>query len=160
MDYSKSDIIELILQQVAEALERQQRVYDQTCRDSVEAEGAMQSRHNTTKDEMARLANALMNNIIQTREAVEYFKQLEMQEQAPDTVTVGTLVRVRDEGEIGLYFIAEHGGAQEVQSQQGTVFVLSPHSPMGKALFGRQAGSCIELQVPSGTRTLNILSVE
>ncbi|MEW6471351.1 MAG: transcription elongation factor GreA [Actinomycetota bacterium] len=72
-----------------------------------------------------------------------------------DTVETGTVVQVRMEGddEPSTYLI---GSIEE----RGTGYdVISPGSPLGKALLGHAAGDVVTYEAPSGTFSVEILAV-
>ena len=72
-----------------------------------------------------------------------------------DTVQAGTVVEVRMEGddEPSTYLV---GSIEE----RGTGYdVISPGSPLGKALLGRAPGDVVSFQAPGGTFAVEILAV-
>jgi transcription elongation GreA/GreB family factor len=73
-----------------------------------------------------------------------------------DAIAAGAVVDATAGDTRHRYFIAP-GGAGEVLD--GGVQVVTPRSPLGRALCGRRAGDDTEVQVPSGRRTLEITDV-
>jgi transcription elongation factor GreA len=66
---------------------------------------------------------------------------------AGDTVTVGSKVEIED----------EHGERMEVEIS--SVGGVSPDSPVGRALLGRNVGDEVEIEAPRGAWRARILSV-
>jgi transcription elongation factor GreA len=64
-----------------------------------------------------------------------------------DTVTVGSKVEIED----------EHGEKMEVEIS--SVGGVSPDSPVGRALLGRNVGDEVEIEAPRGAWRARILSV-
>jgi transcription elongation GreA/GreB family factor len=145
---------------LTDRLAKQKNARERALKTSIKAEGAMQSHHDTTKEEMARLAEAHSRSIRQTREAIRYFRRLETQKIDSETVGAGNLIKIQEEGKTRLYFLAEHGGGLEIKSPEGKILILSPDSLLGKSLLGKSAGAIVNLQTPGGMKTIRILKVE
>jgi transcription elongation GreA/GreB family factor len=73
-------------------------------------------------------------------------------------VALGALVAVDDDGRRLTYFIASHGGGETLAD--GTVQVVTPRSPLGVALVGKQPGDVVELRLAGRRRELEILDIE
>ena len=74
---------------------------------------------------------------------------------AAETVETGTVVEVRMEGddEPSIYLV---GSIEE----RGTGYdVISPGSPLGKALLGHAPGDVVTFEAPSGRSTVEILDI-
>jgi transcription elongation GreA/GreB family factor len=76
---------------------------------------------------------------------------------AGDRVALGALVEVDDDGTRHRYFIAPHGGGEQLAS--GTVHVLTPASPLGQLLLGTRPGDTIEHRLRTTTRELEVISL-
>ena len=77
-----------------------------------------------------------------------------------DAVALGALVEL--EAEVGArvaYFVAPAGGGTRVRVSGAEVQVVSPQSPVGRALVGRAAGDVVELPGRGGPREHEIVSV-
>jgi transcription elongation GreA/GreB family factor len=70
----------------------------------------------------------------------------------------GALVTVDDGGREVAYWIAPHGGGLRLEA--GGVQVVTPRSPLGRALVGRGVGDDCEVTIAGKGRTLTILRVE
>ena len=75
---------------------------------------------------------------------------------ADGAASVGSVVRVRDReaGDVAEYELV---GPIEANIAAGRVSV---DAPVGRALFGQGAGAVVEVEVPSGTLGLKVLSVQ
>ena len=71
---------------------------------------------------------------------------------AADAVALGAVVTVDEVGARRVLFLAPAGGGNTLA---GDVQVVTPHSPLGRALLGKQAGDDVELP----RRSLEIVSV-
>jgi transcription elongation GreA/GreB family factor len=73
-------------------------------------------------------------------------------------IGLGALVTAEEhDGELS-FFVAPHGGG--VSLAKGSVQVVTPKSPLGRALLGRREGEDCELVIAGRTRTLTIVKVE
>jgi transcription elongation GreA/GreB family factor len=73
-----------------------------------------------------------------------------------DAIAAGALVEASTGDSQHRYLIAP-GGAGEILT--GGIQVVTPRSPLGRALCGRRTGDEAEVQLPSGRRTLEVTRV-
>jgi transcription elongation GreA/GreB family factor len=64
-----------------------------------------------------------------------------------------------DEGVRTMFFMSPHGGGVRLELEGQPVQVVTPQSPLGKALLGRLHGDVIELRGKSGLREMTIVDV-
>ena len=77
---------------------------------------------------------------------------------ADEPISVGALVLAEDEtGRIHAYYLAPHGGG--VRLHGGKIQVVTPMSPLGKALVEHRAGDDCEVVVSGATRDIVITDV-
>ena len=70
---------------------------------------------------------------------------------------LGALVTVTDDaGAHALYYLAPWGGGVTLA---GEVAVVTPQSPIGRALLGRGVGDVAEVQRPGGVRELELVAI-
>ena len=73
-----------------------------------------------------------------------------------DMIAAGAIVEASAGDTQHRYFVAP-GGAGEILT--GGIQVVTPRSPLGRALCGRRPGDETEVQLPAGRRTLEVTSV-
>ncbi len=74
-----------------------------------------------------------------------------------DVARVGALLEVEDDdGATQRYFLTPEGGGSRLK---GNVQVVTPASPLGAALLGKQAGDEVELSLGGKRRVLTVVSV-
>jgi transcription elongation factor GreA len=75
---------------------------------------------------------------------------------ATDQVTTGVVVTVRYEGddEPERYLIGS------IEERRDDVEVVSPGSPLGRALLGRAVGDAVDFEAPGGTLKVEVVSIE
>ncbi|MDB4937607.1 MAG: Transcription elongation factor [Labilithrix sp.] len=64
-----------------------------------------------------------------------------------------------DDGARTMFFMSPHGGGVRLDLEGTSVQVVTPQSPLGKALLGRLHGDVIELRGKSGVREMTIVDV-
>lgn len=70
-----------------------------------------------------------------------------------DVVTVGSTVKIDDDGDIMEYTLV---GSDEADPLSGKISV---DSPIGAAMIGHKKGQTIEVKTPAGTSTCKIISI-
>ena len=73
------------------------------------------------------------------------------------SVAMTALVTVEEDGTERRFFVAPHGGGSELA---GGVQVVTPSSPLGRALIGKRLDDEIEVRLPGGTRNFVIVGIE
>jgi transcription elongation GreA/GreB family factor len=76
---------------------------------------------------------------------------------AGGAVSLGALVVVEDDAGEHTYFLAPHGGGLRLRG--GAVQVITPKSPIGRALVGKAEGDTAELVVEGRPRELGVVGV-
>ncbi len=71
---------------------------------------------------------------------------------------LGALVTVEEDGEVACLFLAAQGGGTVLAN--GTVRVVTPKSPLGRALLGKRSGDDCEVRLPERTRELSVTAVQ
>ena len=70
---------------------------------------------------------------------------------------VGALVEADEDGERSTFWIAPHGGGARLAD--GAVQVVTPKSPLGRALLGASAGDECEVVLAGRRRVMEIVEV-
>ena len=113
---------------------------------------------NSEYDEAKNEQGKLYSKIAELKDLIENVELVDNLEQdAPkDTVTLGSIVRVRDLEE-GFEDTFEIVGSQEANPREGRI---SDDSPVGKGLHGHRAGETVTIYAPAGELRFEILSLE
>ncbi len=75
-------------------------------------------------------------------------------------VDVGALVTVDDGEEREIYFVGVEGGGVKVKHEGQIIRVITPASPLGQSLIGKNVGDIVELRVRDKVRELELIAVE
>lgn len=135
----------------------------QAHRSAIEGATHEQARAENDKDtrglEQSYLARGHAARVAELEAAVTAVGALALRAFTVDqSVALGALVVVGDEGRRLSYFVVPHGGGETLA--EGAVQVVTPRSPLGVALVGKQAGDVAELRVAGRRRELEILEIE
>jgi transcription elongation GreA/GreB family factor len=77
-----------------------------------------------------------------------------------EPLQAGALVELAGEGKTQRVLLSPAGGGLKLADERGPISVVTPQSPLGRALLGRSVGDCVELTVAGQARELEIVSVE
>lgn len=112
------------------------------------------SEYDEAKNEQGKLYSKIaeLKDLIENAEIVDNLEQ-----DAPkDTVTLGSIVRVRDL-EDGFEDTFEIVGSQEANPKEGRI---SDDSPVGRGLHGHREGETVTISAPAGELRFEILTLE
>ncbi len=143
---------------------KQELTYLETVREKEVAEQIKEARsfgdlsENSEYDEAKTEQGKLYSKIAEMKDLIENAEIVDNIEiDAPkDTVTLGSIVRVRDM-EDGFEETYEIVGSQEANPKQHRI---SDDSPIGRAMHGHKAGDVVTVVVPAGDLKFEILSLE
>jgi Transcription elongation factor, GreA/GreB, C-term len=104
------------------------------------------------------LARGLADRVETLRTAVISLATLRLARFGPDDeIALTALVGVQDEaGLAAVYFLAPAGGGEHVEVDGCSVQVVTPISPVGRALVEKQVGDEAVVELPGGRRHLAI----
>jgi len=122
-----------------------------------------QARAENDKDtrglEQSYLARGHSARIAELEVAVAAAGALALREFTVDqAVALGALVVVGEDERRLSYFVVSNGGGETLAG--GTVQVVTPRSPLGVALIGKQAGDVANVRLAGRQRELEILEIE
>ncbi len=112
------------------------------------------SEYDEAKTEQGKLYSKIaeLQDLIENAEIVDHNEA----EGPKDTVTLGSIVRVRDV-EFDDTEVFEIVGSQEANPRNGRI---SDDSPVGNALKGHRVGDIINVEAPAGVLKFEIISIE
>ena len=104
----------------------------------------------TRSIEATYLARGLAERVELTREVITIFSRLRLVDFGPDdTIGVTALVGLEHEaGKERVYFLVPSAGGETLALDGATIRTLTPVSPLGRALIGKQVEDEVELNLP------------
>lgn len=111
-----------------------------------EAEGAMQSRYDTFKEEGQYLAGGLKIRCNELSETVTIIESIDMKQFIRNHIVhIYSVIYVEfEDGEESIFFMFPVLGGEEIEDG---ITVISPTSPIGNALMGKEEGETFQYQV-------------
>jgi transcription elongation GreA/GreB family factor len=148
---------ELIAQQTS-ALAIARAAHAAAVEGATHAEATPENDKDTRGLEQSYLARGQAQRVEELAIAVAELETLALRRFGDDAaVAMSALVTVDEDGARRVYFIAPHGGGAALA---GDVQVVTPRSPLGRALVGKRAGDASEVALPGKLRELEIIAVE
>lgn len=139
IEYDKRLIIEKLVSQLEQKTQIIAKAAENARQDSIVAEGRMQTRYGSEKEESGYLADGLMMRRNSVEQGIGVLSKLQLPEN-PERVTSGTLVRVREGSDLSYYFVLPYGGGETLEINGGEITILSPVSPIAKAMVNKRRG--------------------
>jgi transcription elongation GreA/GreB family factor len=110
--------------------------------------------------EQSYLARGQAQRVVELQDSLNLLKALDLHAFSPESrIALGALVALDDAAEVVHYFIAPAGGGVRVSVAGIEVRVVTPQSPIARALLGKCQGEDLELRTPQGVRECSIASV-
>ena len=143
--------------QLAAALTTAQRAHAAAIEGSTHAEARAENSKDTRGLEQSYLARGQAVRVGELEAAVVELARFAPRAFAPTAaIALGAVVTIDEAGAPSRIFLAPHGGGIVLA---GDVQVVTPASPLGRALLGKRAGDDVEVTLPGRTRSLSIDAV-
>jgi transcription elongation GreA/GreB family factor len=128
---------------------------------STHEEARAEDDKDTRATELSYLARGLAKRVAELREAASKLASLALRELDDDAaVAMSALVATEDgNGDRDLWFVAPAGGGIDLSVDGHRIRVITPSSPLGRALVGKRVDDEAELDTPRGRRSLTIDAV-
>jgi len=118
-------------------------------------ESRAEDRYDTRSTEENYLADGLARQAFAAVAAAEAIGKMRLPDFSGGTpIDLGALVQLDFDGEKEWFFLAPSAGGTEVEYQGETITVLTPESPLGQQLTGRQTGEVLAKPAATITRML------
>jgi hypothetical protein len=111
--------------------------------------------------ESSYLARGQAQRVVELTSDVATAGALELRKFGPESpIAVSALVGLDDGDKRSLFFLCPVGGGLTLDVDGVSVRVLTPASPMGRALLGQTLGGDVEVRTPQGSKAYSIESVD
>jgi hypothetical protein len=142
----KSEIIKALLEVMESNLRRQFDANKNASDGATNAESRAETKWDTCGLEASYLARGHALQFKQTAAQVDELRAMEPQSFVGKQIGVGALVEVDSDGETMFFFLMNHGGGTELKLDFGEVTVVTPESPVGVAMQGKEQGNRYQLK--------------
>ena len=155
---SRTSLREELARVLAADLGVRERAYRAAREAATHEEAKPENDKDTRALEQSYLARGEALRLEELRSAIAELQS--MSPRPPDAggpVALGTVVTTDEEGKEALFWLAPCGGGTRLAG--GAVQVLTPRSPLGRALLGTRAGDECEVQLAGKKRVLRIVAI-
>ncbi len=154
---SKQSLRDELLARMTADLDRLEQAHRASIEGATHEEARPENSKDTRALEQSYLARGQAMRVEEMRRAVTEVAVMSLSPSEPGKVSLGALVVAEEDGHERLLFIAPHGGGSALSN--GSVQVVTPTSPLGQALVGREAGDVCELNAGGRARELELIEV-
>jgi transcription elongation GreA/GreB family factor len=127
------------------------------CEGATHEEAKPENDKDTRALEQSYLARGQAARIDELRASIAGVTALALRDFEDRPVALGALVVLEADGEEWTLLVAPGGGGARLAD--GRVQVVTPQSPLGHALLGKQAGDQVEIVVAGRVRTWHVLRI-
>jgi transcription elongation GreA/GreB family factor len=146
-----------LLARLGADLDTLERAHRASCEGATHEEAKPENDKDTRALEQSYLARGQAARIDELRASIAGVSALPLRDFEEQRVALGALVAVEEDGEESMLLLAPGGGGAELAN--GTVRVVTPPSPLGRALLGKQAGDDVEVVLAGRTRSMQVVRV-
>jgi len=153
-------LAERLRESVAVARQAEQAAMVEAREGATAAEKREDARVSQENSSLARGQGQRAEKLVAELKALMEFRPTRLPPKGP--ITLGAIVEVEDEALGRTFFLAPAGGGVELSGPGGDGFlsVVTPVSPIGKAVLGRRVGDSVEVTVQGVPREWTITFVE
>ena len=158
----KAAVLEILIESLRENLELLKRSALEAKESATSEESKAENEYDTRGLEASYLAGAQAQRAAELMKTLQLLAQLKMKDfSEDDRIEVTALVRVRADGSSEKHlFLLPYGGGSKLLVGGKEVFIVTPTSPLGRALIGKEGGDEFELNVAGNVTEYEILSVQ
>jgi len=158
--HNKAAILEALIKEIEGESEQTLSAAKDARRCAIEAPGAMQSRHDTSKMEYGALSDALSKRMEEKDLAVALLRKFQPLP-VYNNVSIGALARVEMFGASGYddYFVLPAGGGKILTMPEGELTIITRESPIFRAMEGLSAGQRFNFGIQNRMRSYSVMDV-
>lgn len=158
---TKDHALTLILARLEQDLDLASRAAQAAHEAATHEESVAENKYDTRGLEASYLAAGQARRVEELRLALQRYRALRLRPfDAARGIELSALVRLSDDrgGEQTLFLGPDAAGLR-IADESGSFMVITPHSPLGQRLLGRDAGDEIELQLGAACQRYQVLDV-
>jgi len=156
--WSKIELRDELLNLLKDQLAVAERAHNASLEGATHEEARPENEKDTRALEQSYLARGQALRLVELKEAIALVQTMPTGTPMGNIrCSLGSIVEVDDDGRTQLYWIASAGGG--TQLAQGSIQVLTPQSPLGRALIGCNVGDDCEVKIAGRLRVLSIVTL-
>jgi len=156
---SKQDLQDELLKQLQADLASVERAHKAAREGATHEEAKPENDKDTRALEQSYVARGQAKRVEELADSAAAVQSMGIRAFRPsDPIALGALVTVDDNGSERIFFMAPEGGGAALAA--GRVHVITPRSPVGKALLGKRVGDDCTLQTAGKAREIEVVGIE
>jgi transcription elongation GreA/GreB family factor len=153
---SKSRVLHLIIATLSAELDSISRAAKDAFAAATDPDSKAENKYDTRSLEASYVARGQAQRVEELQEAVRNFQALAGRPSSTDeAISMGSLISLQGAHGTLHYFLGPAAGGTEVIDQGQEVMVITPSSPMGQKLLGKQSGDKINLLAGQGEAVIS-----
>ena len=146
---NKKQLVDLVVTSLSKQLQQAIDAANEAHAAAVDDQSVAETQYDTLAIEASYLAEGQSRRVIEFQHAIDTYKALELIEFNNDSyIALGALVQLSADAETNhWFFIGPAAGGFRDQIAQHNITVITPQSPMGTALIGKQLDDDIEVML-------------
>jgi transcription elongation GreA/GreB family factor len=158
---NKRAVIKKIVVRLTEELQVYFRAAQFSRAEATHESSKAESKYDTRGLEASYLARGQSKQAAELETAIAEFEKLDARKFADgEAIGIGALVELEHGGENTVYLIGPRAGGTEVLHDKKEILVITPQSPLGEQLMGKQQGDQPQLTFGGAKQAAKILKVE
>ena len=157
---NKVDLVQIIIQQLEDKLQVAHASTQRAIDAATDEETVPEHKYDTLALEASYLAHGQAMRVPESEEELRQYRTLVLREFVDARIAVGAYVELVDENDVEkAFFIGPCSGGLTVEWQGKEVFVLTPKSPLGRALMGKEEGEEVEMRIGDKTTCYEVVTI-
>jgi transcription elongation GreA/GreB family factor len=158
---NKRAIIQKIITKLASELEVYFRAAQFSRTEATHESNKAENKYDTRGLEASYLARGQSRQAAELEASIAEFEKLGARKFADgEAIGIGALVELEHGNKNSLYFLGPRAGGTEVLYDKKEILVITPQSPLGEQLMGKQQGDCPQLNFGGTRQPARIVTVE
>lgn len=156
----KAEVLAALKQALEAQLEQLQAAQHNAQAGATHEESKPENDKDTRAIEASYLARGQARRVVDLEEAVAKVSALTPRAFGSDLpVALGAVVKLEHDAGSLWYLLAPAGGGLSISAGSLVLTVVTPQSPVGKALLGRRVGDDVDIRTPQGVRECSIAAL-
>lgn len=156
---NKQHILRLIIQQLTADLKISEQAVKVARDTATHSDCLGSSKYETMGVEASYLAQGQGIRLLEIERSLRYFQQLELP-QSMTRIAMPALITLCDDNAIEQHlWLSADGAGMTIACEQDNITLITPRSPLGRALIGQEVGDFIEISVANRQRGFEVMAL-
>jgi transcription elongation GreA/GreB family factor len=160
VNINKDDVIQLIIQKLADNLSSAMQAARQAHETATHVENIAENKYDTLGLEASYLAQGQAKRVQSLQQDLTVYKNLYANDHEDDQpVELNNLIKTMKDKEEQWFFLGPCSGGLKINIQDTQMLIITPTTPLGRALLGKHLDDEIKLSVEGKDTTYEILEI-